>query len=104
MHPVFINQKSKDMNRTVKNVTDGDTFTVIPEWEWNGDSGEFVRANGYNAPEKGDPGYQEATRRLQELIGDKKVRLEPITFTYGRLLCDVFINGMNLKDFFPEYQ
>jgi len=89
----------------VKNVTDGDTFTVSPNWKWNGESGDIVRANGYNTPEQGQLGYEAAKTKLKNLIEGKEVELKrAINLTYGRLLCDVYYNGKNLKDYFPEYQ
>jgi len=93
------------MKYTVISVIDGDTFTVSPNWYWNGNTGDTVRPNGYDAPEKGEPGYEEAKRKLENLIKGKQVTLgEGIKLTYGRLLCDVFYNGKNLKDYFLEYQ
>ncbi len=93
------------MSFKVTEVIDGDTFKVTPNWEWKGQSGDTVRPNGYDTPEKGERGYDQATTKLNNLILGKEVELKnPITFTYGRLLCDVYINGKNLKDYFPEYQ
>ena len=86
-------------------VIDGDTFTVSPRWSFSGTSGDTVRANGYDTPEKGKPGYEAAKQKLKNLIEGKNVELRNmITITYGRLLCDVYYNGKNLKDYFPEYQ
>lgn len=89
----------------VTKVIDGDTFTVNPKWEWNNQTGEYVRPLGYNAPEKGTKGYTVATNKLKKLIEGKNVELKnAVKLTYSRLLCDVFINGKNIKTFFPEYQ
>jgi endonuclease YncB( thermonuclease family) len=52
------------MTFKVIEVTDGDTFVVSPNWEWNGESGNAVRPVGYNAPEQGDPGFDEAKEKL----------------------------------------
>ena len=88
----------------VETVIDGDTFTVA-KWEWNGSSGDTVRPNGYNTPEIGEPGYEVAKTKLKNLIKGKEVELkDPVKLTYGRLLCDVYFNGKNLKDYFSEYQ
>ena len=84
---------------------DGDTFEVSPNWKWNNETGSVVRANGYNTPEEGEPGYQAAKDKLTDLILNKQVELlRAIKLTYGRLLCDVEYNGKNLADYFPEYQ
>lgn len=73
----------------VHTIIDGDTFKVI----YDGDL-TSVRIAGIDTPERGEPGYDEATDALRELIGDKIVRLE---FTehrkrdnFGRLLCKVY--------------
>ncbi len=90
---------------TVTEIIDGDTFKVSPNWEWNGESGDTIRPNGYNTPEKGEPGFEQAKQKLRKLIDGKTVELKnAITFTYDRLLCDVYIGGKNLKDYFQEYQ
>lgn len=50
-------------------------------------------------------GYQAAKDKLTNLIFNKEVELKnPVKVTYGRLLCDVEHNGVNLADYFPEYQ
>lgn len=93
------------MSFKVVSVTDGDTFTITPNWKWNGQSGDIVRANGYDTPEKGQPGYDAAKRKLKNLIEGEQVELKnAIKITYGRLLCDVYYKGKNLKDYFSEYQ
>lgn len=93
------------MNFKVIRVIDGDTFGVSPNWKWNEQTGSIIRANGYDTPEEGQPGYQTAKEKLENLILNKEVELKnPIRITYGRLLCDVYYNGKNLADYFCEYQ
>ena len=93
------------MKFKVIKVIDGDTFEVSPNWKWNDQTGRVVRANGCDAPEKVEPGYQTAEDKLSDLILDKEVEFKnPIRITYGRLLCDVYYNGKNIADYFPEYQ
>ena len=93
------------MGFKVIGVIDGDTFEVSPNWKWNDQTGSIVRANGYDTPEEGQLGYQAAKEKLKNLILNKEVKLKnPIRITYGRLLCDVYYNGKNLADYFPEYQ
>lgn len=92
-------------NFTVDSVIDGDTFTVKGGWKWNDQTGEAVRPTGYDTPEKGQPGYEEATKKLTNLILGKQVQLgKAVNLDHGRLVCDVFFNGKNLADYFPEYQ
>lgn len=93
------------MDFKVIRVVDGDTFEVSPGWKWNEQTGSVVRVNGYDTPEKGESGYQTAKDKLKELIRRKEVEFKnPIRITYGRLLCDVYYNGKNIADNFPEYQ
>ena len=92
------------MSYKVTEVIDGDTFKVTPSWKWNGKSGHTVRARGYDTPERGEPGYRKAKTKLKNLIEGEKVDLKnAIKITYGRLLCDVYYNGKNLKKYFPKY-
>jgi endonuclease YncB( thermonuclease family) len=89
----------------VTNVLDGDTFKITPNWKWGDKTGDTVRAAGYDTPEEGEAGYEAARIKLKNLIQGEEVELKnPIKLTYGRLLCDVFFKGKNLKDYFPEYQ
>ncbi len=93
------------MSFRVTAVLDGDTFSVSPNWKWNNETGNTVRPAGYNTPEEDEPGHQEATEKLEGLIMGKDVELKnAIKITYGRLLCEVYVNGNNLAEYFPEYQ
>lgn len=71
----------------VKKVVDGDTFVA---------SGYKIRLIGIDAPEKGQPCYEEARLFLKKLIENKTVRLEYDKVKkdkYGRLLAYVWINN-----------
>lgn len=93
------------MSFEVIEIIDGDTFKVAPNWELDNETGNVVRPRGYNTPEKGKPGYQAAKEKLERLILGKYVELRnAIKLTYDRLLCDVYYNGRNLADYFPEHQ
>lgn len=93
---------------TVDDVIDGDTFTVQSGWKWtleNGTvkEGTVVRPTGYNTPEKGKEGSAAAFAKLYNLIKGQKVELRnPVSISYGRLVCEVYLNGKNLADHFPE--
>lgn len=90
---------------TVSKIIDGDTFVVSPGWKWNGETGDRVRPTGYDAPELGTPGGSAAKQRLAQLIRNQQVELGNVaTIDRGRLVCDVFINGRKLADFFPSYR
>lgn len=89
----------------VISIIDGDTFDVSPGWQWNGNSGTRVRPTGYDAPELNTYGGQAAKERLERLILGKGVELgSAYRIDRGRLVCDVFLRGKNLADYFPEYQ
>jgi len=93
------------MEWKVIGIIDGDTFKVSPRWKWRGQTGNRVRPLGYNTPEKGQAGYDDATKKLREIILGKKVEFgKAVKIDRGRLLCDVFIEGENIADFFPEYK
>jgi len=90
---------------TVFNVIDGDTFDVSPGWNWKGELGSRVRPTGYDAPELDAYGGQVAKNKLARLIFGNKVALgTAYRVDRGRLVCDVYFNGRNLADYFPEYQ
>ncbi|MBL7068807.1 MAG: thermonuclease family protein [Candidatus Omnitrophica bacterium] len=85
----------------VTRIIDGDTFEVSPNWKFEGQTGNVVRPRGHDAPEWGQPGYQEAKDKLASLILGKEVELKnPIGLTYDRLLCDVYYNGKRLIKYF----
>lgn len=94
------------MSFLVNEVVDGDTFTVAGTWIWNDRSGDCVRPLGYNTPEKGKPGYEVAKAKLKTLIEGKYVDIPTAVSVdvYGRLLARVFVNGVDLADYFPEYK
>lgn len=71
---------------TVIQVVDGDTCLL--------EDGQRVRYLGINAPERGDPQFEEATRANNELVGGKEIRLElghPRQDRGDRLLAYVFV-------------
>jgi len=90
---------------TVTSVIDGDTFIVSPNWKWNSESGDRVRPTGYNAPELHEYGGPAARDELARIIMGKQVDLRTAyKVDRGRLVCDVYISGRNLADYFPNYQ
>lgn len=76
------------MRRTVKRITDGDTFIVNRKI---GNTNK-VRLAGYNAPERNQFGGQKATNKLRGLIGGKTVSIIPRAKSYGRVVADVRVN------------
>lgn len=83
-------------------IIDGDTADVM--FEWHGTQKERLRFLQVDTPERGEPGFKEATAALAELIGDQPVRLEfeepgkPTRGNFGRLLVYVFNSrGQNIN-------
>ncbi len=92
-------------NFRVTSIIDGDTFEVSPQWKWNGETGTRVRPTGYDAPELHTYGGQAAKDKLSRLIYGEEVELRTAyKVDRGRLVCDVYLRGKNLADYFPEYQ
>ena len=83
---------SSKTSAVILKVIDGDTVKL--------QTGEVVRLLGINAPERGQPYYEESTSRLRELIEGKEVILEKDVDDkdqYGRLLRYIFLNGENIN-------
>lgn len=90
---------------TVTTVVDGDTFDVSPSWKWDNETGDRIRPAGYDAPEFPSYAGQAAKDKLVRLVGGKQVDVgNAYKIDRGRLVCDVFLNGRNLADYFPEYK
>ena len=78
--------------RLVTKVIDGDTFLI--------EGGYPVRILGIDADEKGYPCYEQAKKRLEELVLNKEVKLEKgkeDLDQYCRYLRYVFVNGENVS-------
>ncbi len=74
-----------------EHVEDGDTFRTTKE--------NWIRLARYDAPEKGKPGYDEATRLLCSLILNKEIIYEQVSTSYDRIVADVWQAGKNINDF-----
>ena len=78
-------------NAICEHVEDGDTFhTTKKNW---------IRLARYDAPEKGKPGYDEATRLLSSLILNKEIVYEHFSTSYDRIVAEVWQAGKNINDF-----
>lgn len=86
---------------TVTKVIDGDTLEVSPEWDFGETTGKRVRLAGVYAPELDEQEGKAAQKRLSDLVLNKEVRLHNAkNLSHGRLVCDVFVNGRNIKNSF----
>jgi endonuclease YncB( thermonuclease family) len=76
---------------TVTKVTDGDTIEVAQ-------LNEPIRILGYDTPERGECGYDEATNRLAQILASGTVTVTTDngdnTDRYGRYLRHVLVNGV----------
>jgi len=91
---------------TVSEIVDGDTFNVKDGWEWDEKKGDTVRPTGYDTPEKGETGYEQAKQKLKDLVLGKTIDIKSAKTVdkWGRLVADVYYNDKNLADYFPEYK
>lgn len=90
---------------TVVKIIDGDTFDITPQWKWSRQTGNRVRPTRYDAPEMGTYGRQTAKEKLSRLILSKEGELGAVhRLNRGRLVCDVYLRGKCLADYFPEHQ
>lgn len=92
------------LRRKVCRIIDGDTFEVSEPWVWRSRTGTKIRPKGYDTPEVDEPGYEEAKRRLNDLILNEIVEITPLRFSFNRLLAIVTYKGKDLADYFPEYK
>lgn len=87
------------MSYLVTAVIDGDTIEVSPHWSWNNETGNRVRIANLDAPEMDDEGGPQAKQKLLNLLLRKSVELKnPVTLSYGRLVCDVYLAGVDIKE------
>jgi endonuclease YncB( thermonuclease family) len=94
-----LNTKAKAVH-----IIDGKTFVISPSWHWRRREENRIRAAGYYCPEIGEPGWEMARSRLEELIlyGDIELK-NPGEIELGVLLCDVYLEGINIADYFLDF-
>jgi hypothetical protein len=94
------------MKVVISEVLNGNTFKVSPEWLWDFNEGDTVKALGYRTPQNSQTEFEKAVRKMKKLLLGKTVELaNPVNLTEeGQLLCDVLVDGKNVAEFFPEYR
>jgi endonuclease YncB( thermonuclease family) len=103
----MIDEPSWIVRATVVRIVDGDTFVADLDLGWGVWRRETigapcrVRVLGYNTPEKGQPGWTEATNLLGLVLPPGTIvwvhskKLD----SFGRALCDVYLkDGTNVLD------
>lgn len=94
---IYKNKQVFPDSGVVRVITDGDTFEL--------QNGVRVRMIGINAPGRGEEKEGEATKRLSNLVEDKKVWLEYDRYQddkFGRVLAWVWINCESTPKFLPS--
>ncbi len=85
----------------VKSVIKPDTFEIYPKWSLDNINCSFIIIRGLNCPQAYEKEFLKAKDKLCELILNEDVHLKnPTILSYGRIYCDVFLNGKNILDLF----
>lgn len=71
-------------------VEDGDTFLTTIQ--------KRMRLARYDAPEKGEPGYDEAKQLLFSIILNKAIEYEPVSESYDRIVAEVWRDGKHVNN------
>lgn len=94
----------------VVNVIDTNLIEVKPSWTWFEVSGNIVKINGYNIRLNNQVDMQPFIRklimkRLRTLLDGKKVKLSnPTSVEQDILICEVYLDDVNIASYFPDYQ
>ena len=93
---IYKNKQAFPDSGIVRIITDGDTFEL--------QNGVRVRMMGINAPDRGEKKENEATKKLSDLVEDKKVWLEYDRYQddkNGRVLAWVWVGCEATPKFLP---
>ena len=83
---------------TVTKIIDGDTIETSVRKK-------RIRIEGIDTPEKGQPGYSEAKKALNQLLKDEKVMVTPVaTDAYGRTVAQVKKGNRLVSTLMKKYQ
>jgi len=75
---------------TCEYIQDGDTFRTAKE--------NWIRLARYDAPEEGEPDYNNAKQLLSDLISNKEIVYEQVGTSHGRKVSEVWQGGKNIND------
>jgi micrococcal nuclease len=76
---------------------DGDTCEIEVDLGFSVKVKHTFRLYGINTPERGKPGYQEATDYLAGYVGETVLIAVTKLDKYGRYLVDIFADGVNVN-------
>lgn len=83
----------------IYNVVDGDTCDIEIDMGFSVKIRHRFRLARINTPERGQPGYQEAKDYLQLRCYGHDCQIDSTKLDkYGRYLCDIFVDGININD------
>jgi hypothetical protein len=85
----------------VTDIIDGNTIKVSPGWKWKEVLGDTVKVFGYRQPTTEELEFTKS--KLITLIDDKIVELKnPKEINGPTITCSVFLNGIDISQYFPE--
>ncbi len=97
--PPILDAPPADTPYRVLRIIDGDTIVVgVPAQGYI--LRQRVRLLGVDTPERGEPGYAEATEALRRMVGGRQVRLRyggRLRGRYGRLLAYVWVGALDVN-------
>lgn len=94
-------------------ISDGETIKLATNFKWNSPNGRImvgntVKINGYSLPPKNTFAYNYAKEKLELLLKHKMVVLKnPMLYKSlegESVICDIFIDNINVVSYFPEYR
>jgi len=85
----------------VERCVDGDTFSGSLLFGFGlSRARQYFRLAYVNTPERGQPGFDEATEFLRDLIGGRTVMVNTHrdkSGRYKRVICETFVDGVNVN-------
>ncbi|MGY3212497.1 hypothetical protein [Mucilaginibacter sp. HD30] len=85
----------------VLEIIDSTTIRITPNWKWVEVSGGVVQIVGYSQPDNEIEDFVQV--KLNMLIHDKYIELKkPIEINDGVLRCSVYLNHVDITEYFPE--
>lgn len=95
---------------TVKEIISGGEIMVFPNWRWEGKTGNKVIINGFHPPtNESEYGFRFAKNKLTTLLKEKEIELFNPFFidkyiSKDVLFCNVYLDEINIKNYFPEFR
>ncbi len=89
----------------VVEIIDSNILRIEPGWKHQSQYGTLIKINGYKISKLNERQKTSIEKRLSYLVMDKCVEIRSIRKIQDSTLeCDVYINGFNLADYFPDFQ